>query len=171
MKQTLILGIGNEILTDDGIGPRIVAELQKKEYHKNIRFQNASIGGLEILELISGYQMVIFIDAIITRNGLPGTVYHFTPDDFKETLHLSNFHDANFLTALALGKKMNMSLPSCIHIIAVEIIEDHVFSTHFSPEIDLKFNDIVETVIKIIHKLTKNSKRLKKIVVPPGTYS
>ena len=164
MKKTLILGIGNEILTDDGIGPKLVNELQKKGFPGNIHFQNAFVGGLEILEIIGGYQNVVFIDAIITEKGKPGTVYHFTPDDFKETLHLSNLHDTNFLTALELGRKMNMPLPSEIHIIAVEIIEDHIFSNQFSPEIDSKYSLILNTVKNLIDNLINiKTKTVQKV--------
>jgi hydrogenase maturation protease len=159
LKKTLILGIGNDILTDDGIGPKLVLDLQKQEYADNIHFKNAFLGGLEILELIQGFKQVIFIDAIITEKGIPGTVYQFSPDDFKETLHLSNLHDANFLTALELGKKMNMTLPSDIHIIAIEIIEDRVFSDHFSPEIDNKYSGILESVKNLIETVVIDTRQ------------
>jgi hydrogenase maturation protease len=153
LKNVLILGIGNDILTDDGIGPRLVQDLQNENFPDGIHFQNAFVGGLEILELIQGYKMVIFIDAIITRDGIPGTVYQFRPEDFRETLHLSNLHDANFITAMHLGKKLNMLLPDKIHIIAVEIVEDRVFSDQFSPEIREKYPTLLESVRKIVFTL------------------
>ena len=154
MKKILVLGIGNEILTDDGIGPKLVEDLKKSDFPDHVKFQNAFIGGLEILEVIQGYAKVIFIDAIITKGGIPGTVYHFRPDDFRETLHLSNLHDVNFLTSLELGKKMNMSLPAEIHIIAVEVIEDRIFSDQFSPGISERYPQIQQTVSSLIHMLT-----------------
>jgi len=151
LKNTLILGIGNDILTDDGIGPKIVNDLKKEGFPDHVHFQNAFVGGLEILELIRGYEKVIFIDAIITENGLPGTVYHFKPEDFKETLHLSNLHDANFLVALELGKKMGMEVPCQIHIIAIEIVEDRVFSDKFSLDLQKKFPLIFDKVLSLIN--------------------
>ena len=87
-----------------------------------------------------------------TVNGIPGTVYYFTPDDFKETLHLSNFHDASFLTALELGKQLDISLPQEIHIIAIEIVEDLVFSDEFSPEIDKEIDNIYKTVRTLVEQ-------------------
>jgi hydrogenase maturation protease len=151
LKKTLILGIGNDILTDDGIGPKLVNEIKSKRIFKDVDFLNVFLGGLDILELIQGYEKVIFIDAIITEDGVPGTVYHFKPADFKETLHLSNLHDANFLTALELGRKMGMQIPEDIHIIAIEIIEDRIFSDQFSPEIEIKFQGIFEKVLSLVN--------------------
>lgn len=153
LRKILILGIGNDILTDDGIGPKLADELKKNIRSPGIFFQNAFIGGLEILELIQDYEKVIFIDAIVTRDGIPGTIYHFRPEDFKETLHLSNLHDANFLTALELGRKMGMNIPSEIHIIAIEIVEDRVFSNQFSPEISIKYPVILEDVSRMVESL------------------
>jgi len=153
LKKVLIIGIGNDILTDDGIGPKLVTDLQQKKFPENIHFQNAFIGGLEILEMIEGSDQAIFIDAIITEHGIPGTIYQFTPADFKETLHLSNLHDANFLTVLEIGKKLNMSLPSEILIIAIEILEDRIFSDHFSKEMDEKYPAIYQEVYEILRSI------------------
>ena len=149
-NQILVLGVGNEILTDDGIGPKLAYRLENDFQNPKIRFDTASLGGLELLEFIQGYQTVVFIDAIKTQNGIPGSVYYFTPSDFKETLHLSNLHDVSFLTALKFGEKVGMQIPDKIRIIAIEIIEDLVFSNSFSPEIEEKYEDIYEEVFEYI---------------------
>jgi len=152
-SKTLIYGIGNEILTDDGIGPKLVKELQKSNPTQDIDFETAFIGGLDILEYIQGYETVIFIDAIKTLNGVPGTVYYLTPEDFRETLHLSSVHDVSFLNAIKLGNTLGYVMPSGIHIVAIEIIEDRVFDDHFSPEIERKYPEILLEVRDFVEKL------------------
>ena len=152
MKKTLVLGIGNDILTDDGIGPRIVNDLKAADLSPGIHMLTTTLGGLEILEIIKNYEKVIIIDAIRTQNGTPGEIYFFTPADFKETLHLSNLHDINFLTALELGKKLDIPLPEEIYIIAIEIVEDQVFGTSFTPVIEEKYPEIVQSVTDLIKK-------------------
>ena len=153
----MVLGIGNDILTDDGIGPKLVSDLKNKYFLQEIVFQNVFLGGLEILELIQGYNTVIFIDAIITKDGIPGSIYQFTPDDFRETLHLSNLHDANFLVALDFGRKMGYNLPDKIQIIAIEIIEDRIFSDRFSPKIEEKYIEIFLTVEKMVRTILRDT--------------
>ena len=64
--KILVLGIGNEILKDDGIGPRLVMDLQH-HFPEEIRFNTSSLGGLEILEMIREYDTVFIIDAIKTK--------------------------------------------------------------------------------------------------------
>ena len=154
-KHTLILGLGNDILMDDGIGIRLCREMQKYFSDESVTFDTASLGGLEILEFIQGYNNVIFIDAIKTKDGIPGTVYYFQPSDFKETSNLSNLHDVSFLTALEIGKKLNMKIPESMHIIAVEIVEDLTFGVDFTPEIQDKFPEIIVQVRDIIDKILK----------------
>ena len=152
-QGTLILGFGNDILTDDGIGPNLVKKLQKDLTQPNISFQTAVVGGLEIIELIKDFGEVIIIDAIKTKDGVPGTIYKLTPANFKETLHLSSFHDVSFLSALDLAEKMEIPIPNQIDIIAIEIVEDLIFSNEFSPPIAQKYELIYREVFELVEKM------------------
>jgi hydrogenase maturation protease len=152
-EKILILGIGNDILKDDGIGPKLVKDLQKEIFPEGICFKTSSMGGLEILELIRDYHTVVMLDAIKTKDGLPGDVYYFNPADFHETMHLSNLHDVNFITALELAKKIKLSIPENIHIIAVEILEDLEFGRSLSPELEAKYPEILEHVHSYLNSM------------------
>jgi hydrogenase maturation protease len=153
MNKILIHGIGNEILTDDGIGPKLVKRLRDTTSNKDIDYNTAFLGGLDVLEYIQGYQKVIFIDAIRTREGIPGTVYRLSPEDFNKTIHLSSVHDVSFLTAIDLGKKLGLDMPGSIHIVAIEIVEDRIFDENFTPQIQGKYNAIFNEVKLIVEKL------------------
>jgi len=155
-KHTLILGIGNDILSDDAIGPKLVMELEKSISDPDVTCLTAALGGLEILEMIKDYKKVILIDAIRTRGGVPGAVYYLKPENFKETLHASSFHDVNFLTGLELAKKLDIAIPESIDILAVEIVEDLTFSNEFSPQIAEKYDDIVVEVKRFVSKAISN---------------
>lgn len=152
-KKTLILGLGNEILSDDGIGPKLITDLSRMIVDPDLHFKVTTCGGLEIMESIPDFERVIFIDAIRTRNGNPGDVYYFIPSDFRETGNLSSIHDVNFLTALKLGNILEMNLPSDLHIIAVEIIEDLVFSEQLTPVLNEKYPRVLEEVQGIVKRI------------------
>jgi len=155
-NKILIHGIGNEIVTDDGIGPKLVKRLKGNVSRNDIDFETAFLGGLEVLEFIQGYETVIFIDAIRTRGGVPGTVYRLSPEDFNSTIHLSSVHDVSFLTAVDLGKKLGLEMPEFIHIIAIEIVEDRVFDDNFSPQIQDKYEEIFKEVKEIVEDIIGN---------------
>jgi hydrogenase maturation protease len=148
--HTLVLGMGNDLLTDDAIGPKLTWRLEKSVKLEGVKFDTAFVGGLDILDLIKDYKKVIFIDAIKTKGGIPGTVYIFNTNDFKETLHLSNLHDVSFLTAIELGKNLGLNIPPEISIIAIEIKEDLVFSEHFTAEIEARYEEIYKKTKKYL---------------------
>jgi len=158
-KKILILGLGNEILSDDGIGPRLVKDLAKKNEGKDIEFETSCCGGLEIMEYIRDYERAIIIDAILTKNGKPGNLYYFTPSDFSETSNLSNLHDVNFITALHLGNILELNLPSDLHIIAVEIIEDREFNEKLTPFLEKRYPEILAELSALIKRII-NSKNV-----------
>ena len=94
-----------------------------------------SVGGLNLLDVLSGYERVIVFDSIRTADGVPGDWYRFTAAHLRDTLHLRNVHDVNFATALELGRRTGMPLPAdeSIHIFAIEIEECATFGEALSP--------------------------------------
>jgi hydrogenase maturation protease len=160
-KEILIFGIGNEILSDDAIGPKLVKDLEKKLAFPEADFITAALGGLEILEFIQGYQKVVIIDAIKTKGGIPGDVYLFNLDDFKETLHLSNLHDISFLNAIKLGDQLGFKMPDDIKIIAIEIIEDLIFSNDFTEPIQERYSEIYKEIEEFISEYSKESNSVR----------
>jgi hydrogenase maturation protease len=158
-KKTLILGLGNNILTDDGIGSRLVHDLELMIGDTDINYNSASCGGLEIIEYIKGYELVVFIDAIRTLKGKPGDVYYFIPSDFRETSHLSSLHDVSFLTALKLGDSLKLDLPTDLHIIGIEIIEDMEFSEDFTPPLKERYPGILQEVFELVKQIMSRERR------------
>jgi hydrogenase maturation protease len=142
----LILGMGNDILMDDGIAPRLIKDIARDYTGTDINFESASLGGMETIELLKDYDEVVIIDAIKTRNGVPGTLYIIDIENYMETAHVSNIHDISFLQALKLGKELNIKLPGKITILAIEIVEDMVFGENFTPEVATKYPDILQEI-------------------------
>lgn len=153
--KIVVVGFGNEILSDDGIGVKIIKELQKEELFSSIDFDFGWLGGIEILDFIENYDTAVLIDAIRTKDGSPGDVYHFTPGDFLETLHLSNFHETSFNITLEMGRKLGLKIPENIHIIAVEIVEDLVFNKSFTPQVEKKYPEILNYTRRFLSSLIK----------------
>jgi hydrogenase maturation protease len=151
-QPLLILGIGNRILSDDGIGIKLIEDLQDEFRHPLVHFKTACTGGLEIVEMMQNYKDVLIFDAIKTPDGHPGKIYHFSVEDFKETLHISSFHDISFLIALEFMKRSGLGVPENIRILAVEIVEDSYFSEDFSGEIQKQYKTIRNKVRSFVRK-------------------
>lgn len=149
--SVLILGLGNDILTDDAIGLRVLDAMQER-FPGLFEYRKCDLGGLDTLELIKGFERVVMIDAIKTHDGIPGNVSFLTPEDFRHTLHISNFHDIDILNAMEIGRKLGMQIPGKFDIIAVEILEDKEFGEHLSPQLEAAFPQICLVVEQWIRK-------------------
>jgi hydrogenase maturation protease len=124
--KTLVLGLGNPILTDDGVGIHIVrAAVAHCSPLNGVTFAEASVGGLRLLDLLAGYDRVILVDAIQTRDGQPGRFYWLAPGDLRASLHSGCTHDLSLPGALNLGRRLGMNLPGDedLTILAVEVAD------------------------------------------------
>jgi hydrogenase maturation protease len=147
--KTTVLGLGNPIFGDDGVGLRVVEELQKQIHDKDITVEGAELAGLDMLEKLSGYDRVIIIDAIQT-GGRVGEIYQLTPADLKSTVHTGTPHDVNFTTALEFGERIGVKLPSKIDIVAIEIAPNVAFSEELTPEIEKVVPEAVKRVLRLL---------------------
>ena len=136
-RRTLVLGMGNPILSDDAIGIVLATALGERlgAIPGVDVIEECCVGGLNLLDLLTGYDRMIALDSIKTIDGTPGTWYAFDATALRETMNLRNVHDANFATSLALGRQVGTHLPSdedC-HIVAVEIADNMTFSEELTP--------------------------------------
>ncbi len=123
--RTLVLGIGNPILGDDGVGFHIAQELAKEIKDENVDVKDTSVGGLNLLELVVGYDKVIIIDAILTEHGEAGEVYRLGPEDIGEPAQsMISAHHLNLLTTIKLGRRLfPKKMPGEVTVLAVGIQE------------------------------------------------
>jgi hydrogenase maturation protease len=151
MIKLLVLGIGNPILGDDGIGPRIVEDL-KPEF-RDVDFLSSYICCIELLEQIQKYNHLLIVDATISTEKDPGAIAQYTIDNYQDTLHLDNYHDVSLKELILLGQKLGYIMPEKIDILVVNVCEDKVFSTDFSPEVKEKYPQILSYIGQFIQEI------------------
>jgi hydrogenase maturation protease len=151
--KTLVLGLGNPLLTDDGIGIHIVREVAAHHLPHDVTCAEASVGGLRLLEVIAGYERVIIVDAIQTSAGKPGTIYRLRPDYLQASLHAGSSHDLLLPGALTLGRSLGMMLPDdeAIVIVAIEVEDVLTFSEECTPAAAAAIPRAVEAVLAELH--------------------
>jgi hydrogenase maturation protease len=155
--KILIIGLGNPILGDDGVGWVITQQL-KDTYPSdcNLEFEFLSLGGLNLMERLTGYRKVILIDAISSGNHHMGEVISFPlnalPDPTKG--HTSSAHDTSLRTALNVGRSMNIDLPRDEDIIIIAIETDNIydFSEKLSPQVALAVPIAVDLVVDMVSR-------------------
>ncbi len=154
----LVIGLGNPILGDDGIGWRVVQEVQaglEKETKLEplaVEFDFLSLGGLSLMERLVGYQQALLIDAISTGTVPPGSILEFDLQDLPSSAsgHLASSHDTSLKTAIEMGRALKAQLPEQILIIAIEIKISYDFNESLSPPVAAAIMPAVRLAFKKI---------------------
>ena len=152
--KTLVLGLGNSILSDDGVGIYIARELKNVLKQGKITVAEASIAGLGLLDLLVGYDRVIIIDAIQTPGGKTGQIFRLNSNAFDTTRHTATTHNFNFATALELGRQLGLELPHKIVIFAIEVADVNTFSEECTPKVKKAIPKCIEMVLQEINRET-----------------
>ncbi|HPD70249.1 MAG TPA: hydrogenase maturation protease [Candidatus Krumholzibacteria bacterium] len=155
--RTVVLGLGNPILTDDAVGVRLAGAVKSAlgDRPDVTVVEECSVGGLDLLDRLTGYERAIVLDAIRTRGGRPGDCYRFTAAALRDTVNLTNVHDANFATALELGRALGHALPADedIHVFAVEVADERTFGTELSADLAPRYPACRDLVLAEVGEL------------------
>ncbi len=137
-EKTLVLGLGNTILGDDGIGIRVVREIRKKwAGHHHVELVEASLAGMVLLDVITGFDKVVVVDAIMTDDLNPvGFVYELTLDDLGELVMPYASHALDLKTTIELGKRLGYKMPKAVQIYAIKIEENTLFTEALTPPVE-----------------------------------
>lgn len=153
MNDSLILGFGSEILSDEGIIQRIIHQL--KQYFPNTDYKLFSTLSLDVLEEIAGYKKIVILDTIKTIDSVPGRVDMFTINNYSPTLHLENLHDISLPVLIKVGKQTGYTITDEISIITIEILDYLTISTRLSPAISDLYHSIFNRVRDLLCKEIK----------------
>ena len=151
MKIALI-GLGNPIVGDDAIGIRVVDFIRDTfslpDYVEIIG--DVSLAGIGLVEQFRGFDKIILVDSIQTGTHPKGTVVHLKQEEYSTALHISDYHNMDFFTALDFCNQVYDDIPKDITIIGIEIISVTEFSDELSIELREKFEEIIDEVYKNI---------------------
>jgi hydrogenase maturation protease len=138
--ETIVVGLGNPILGDDGVGWSVIDELDRtgRVDGRAASLQQACVGGVSLMELLVGYRRAIIIDAIIDPDAAPGSVWRrpLSEVETRTASHLDSTHDAPLPAALAAGRAMGAELPTDIDVVGIVIERGDVFGEDLSEVVE-----------------------------------
>jgi len=141
-----IIGFGNKYKSDDGIGIRVIEELEKLDFFKNIEIVNGGTSGTDLIFLIKGCGKLIIIDAIDAGQNT-GDVVNIKVDDIEDFIKRGykslSLHDLNLADILKLIKALKINAD--ISIIGVKP-KSMDFGDKLSPEIEKKIPEIISII-------------------------
>ena len=143
--NTLVLGIGNPILTDDAVGIKIARELE--ELKPGLTVEHTDEAAIALLDLIMDYDKLIIIDSIKTGKGKPGELYKLGLEDFKPNMDYISSHGMDIATAFEVGRTLGCDMPRTVSIYAVEVKDNTNFNEQCTPEVAERIPHMVKQII------------------------
>ena len=153
--KTLVIGLGNPILGDDGVGWTVAEEVARRtKNNPDVEVDCLSLGGLSLMERLTGFTRVVLVDAIYTGRQPSGAVQSFPLSSLSDLSagHTTAAHDTSLRTALNVGRSMNVSLPEDENVTVVSIEAEKVydFSETLSPPVAAAVPEAVRVVLEIL---------------------
>jgi hydrogenase maturation protease len=146
---TLVVGLGNPILGDDGVGWRVAAAVKDRLDDPAVDVICLSLGGLALMEHLAGYRRAIIVDAM-TTGAQPGSLHQLSAREMDElsVQHTASVHDMSLSAALSFGREMGLDLPQDIWLIGVEAQPEFDFGETLSAPVDQAVPAAVQAVLQ-----------------------
>ena len=155
---TLVLGLGNPVLSDDAAGLRAasaLAALLEADPIEGVWVGTSTRGGFELIDLLAGSQHAIIIDALTVPSPSPGAIRRLTLTDVAGSARLIGAHDISVATAFELAAQLGIRMPSAVEIIGVECADTLTVSEGLTPEVEAA----VEALARELHGQLKARNR------------
>lgn len=134
--RILIMGPGNTIMGDEGIGPRCIEELDRDfDFPANVTLMDAGTMGLLILDSLRECDRLIVIDAAQETGHPAGTVLLFTPEELATNQVMHSAHDMRLVDVLKAAALMDIELKSKV-IIGVQVQDITQWVLELSPAVE-----------------------------------
>ncbi len=145
MDKILIVGIGNLLCRDEGIGVHVIQEMKNMKLPDHIELLDIGTSTMDLISYLEGVKKLIVIDAMKSGKA-PGTIYQCMPEDLlpkgEEPISL---HEIGLLETLAMAKKMGMEINTVIIGVEPKVLD---WNMELSNEVKTKIPAIIEAVLK-----------------------
>jgi hydrogenase maturation protease len=151
-SKTLVLGLGNDILSDDAVGlvlaRKLAAELAGID---GIEVRETMEMGLALLDFMVGYDAVLILDAIQTGQVAPGTFHEVDPRALG-VLTGRTPHFVGVGETLALGRQLGLHMPDRVMVLAVEVEDPFTLGTEMTPAVEDAVPRVIERALELIQE-------------------
>jgi hydrogenase maturation protease len=120
--RSLVLGLGNTLVSDDGFGP-VVVEACRAAWageRPEVEWLDAAVAGLRLLDLLAGYERALLLDVVQSGRFPPGTLLEWPLEASGQGRCLGGSHQCDLLAALGLGRALGVPMPSSLTLLVAE---------------------------------------------------
>jgi hydrogenase maturation protease len=151
--KTIVLGVGNVLLKDEGVGIRAVQELERRyEFPEKVALVDGGTLGLSLLSVVRDAERLIVLDAVKNRSA-PGTIHRLTDRDLPKTVtYKTSIHQTDLVEAINICREVFDHEPPVI-IIGVEPEDMEPFGVELSPATARAMPQVLERVVEELTSL------------------
>jgi len=148
----MILGVGNLLFTDEGLGIHVVQSLTEEyTFSRNVSVEDGGVLGINLLGIISQADDLIVIDAI-RNGGPPGTLYRLEGEDIpKRILAKNSLHQVDLLEALTFCQALD-KVPETV-IVGVEPQDIETLGIQLTPPVQAKVEELRDMALRELSRL------------------
>ncbi len=151
--RLLLLGLGNDILTDDAIGLHAVRRLRSRlAGQPAIDVRETTEMGLALLDYIVGYSAVVIVDSIQTGREAPGFLHELDAAALSQLTGRTP-HFLGIGETLALGRRLGLAVPERVKVYAIEVEDPFTLGTALGPALEAALPGIVERIVATLPTL------------------
>jgi hydrogenase maturation protease len=149
--RTIVIGLGNPILGDDGVGWVVAKEVMNHlSPDLDVAVDRLSLGGISLMERLIGYDRAILIDALVSEHE-PGSVIVSRLEELPDNsaFHLTSTHDMSLQNAIKLGRQMGAKLPQDVTVVGISA--KHIYD--FGEELSLPVQEAVPKAANLVWEM------------------
>lgn len=146
--RTIVLGLGNELLSDDAIGILIARRLQS-ELNGVADVIESGLSGLALLDLLLGYDQAIIIDSVSTGMDPPGTITEMEPEDLGHVIAPSP-HYTGLPEIISIARELGLEFPDRVRIFAIKASDLETIGGGISAQVILSIEKVVRRIKELI---------------------
>ena len=151
--STLVLGLGNTLLRDDGIAVRVIEELRKQSPDsEEMEFRTSALSGLALVDEILGFNKVVIVDAVQSETHNIGEVFPIQEAELSRHARGASPHFVGLATLLHYCRSYGLTAPEKMHILGIEVQDPFSFDEKLSNEMEAVLPDITEKARKWIQQ-------------------
>ena len=159
-RRTVVLGLGNDILTDDAVGLKVacaVEQLLRVDSVPNVDVLLSTRAGFELIDLLTGYEQGIIIDAFDCEYPTPGSVHTLSLDDFAGCARLTGGHEVSLAQAFRLAEQLGAPMPGLVEVYAVEVLDLQTIGEKLTPRVAHAVNPLAFQIHSRLKELSKGN--------------
>lgn len=151
--ETLILGVGNLLLQDEGVGIHVIQALENETLPPHVHLMDGGTGGFHLISWLEKYDRIIMIDATLDTN-IPGTIRIIRPQYASDFPQLMSAHEIGIKDMIEVMQLSSGKLPD-IQLIVISVVDISSVGMELSPPVEAAIPEVIQRIKTIINAGSK----------------